>query len=150
MNLTPRPTSSHGAPPGILDLVSPYVFGILWVTKSELKRELPAFNELNYLFDGLISQYLYGSDTHHPKKTHMFFTLNFAQKLCLVHIESQNMKNHELMLLLKEEIKIMTGGHELKAPKNELLLLNQTEHNLVAGLSEAFPQFSVIPYSFPE
>ena len=57
----------------VLDQFSPDVLGIFWITNEDLNRDLSNFEDFNYLFDGLISQYLYRSEnwlsdlkTRHP------------------------------------------------------------------------------------
>ena len=44
----------------VIDKFTPDILGVFWITKEELSRDLLGFDEFNYLFDGLISQYLYG------------------------------------------------------------------------------------------
>jgi hypothetical protein len=121
----------------VIDLFTPDVLGVLWITEQELSRELPAFSEFNYLFDGLISQYLYGQQVEdkHLERKNTFFTKNFNKLVFLVHTKfGTNSKD-----ALFEHIDIL--HYNQTEERRKILLLDSVNSGLLHQLKEKYPQF---------
>ena len=126
----------------VIDLFTPDILGVLWITSEELSRDLLGFDELNYLFDGLISQYLYGQQKLGVEinihKSNIFFTKNFNQNIFLTHIEFndnlENAINNQMTLVIENK----------NGERNKIIVLNQTESKLSSDLFKSYPQFEFI------
>jgi hypothetical protein len=120
----------------VIDLFTPDVLGVLWITKQELNRDLPAFSEFNYLFDGLISQYLYGQvEDKHLERKNTFFTKNFDKLVFLVHTRfTENSKNE-----LFEHIDIL--HYNQTEERRKILILDTETSGLIKFLKDKYPQF---------
>lgn len=121
----------------VIDQFTPEILGVFWITSEELSRNLSGFDDFNYLFDGLISQYLYGQDADENKtipRSNIFFTQNFNQKLFLAHIRQDG----EIDGVLDEQIALI---QENKRDRHRILIFNKTSKNWVQDLSKRYPQF---------
>jgi hypothetical protein len=120
----------------VLDLFTPDVLGVLWITNEELNRDLPAFSEFNYLFDGLISQYLYGQvEDKHLERKNTFFTKNFNKLVFLVHSKFSSETKTELF----EHMDIL--HYNQTEERRKILILDTANSELILQLKEKFPQF---------
>ena len=121
----------------VLDQFTPDILGVIWITNEELSRELFGFDEFNYLFDGLISQYLYGQELAHlginSKRSNLFFTKNFNQNIFLIHLQIQN----DISSLSEEHVTMIQK-------KKKILLLNKTPKNWGSDFQKHYPQFDFI------
>jgi hypothetical protein len=130
----------------IIDQIRPDILGLFWITDRELSRELVGFDEFNYLFDGLISQYLYGqkeSSTHFDlEKPNFFFNYNFNQKIFLAHIKM----NSRIAGTLDEHIAIVMENKRTDSKK--ILLFNTTSKDVGSDLINRYPQFEFINLAF--
>jgi hypothetical protein len=118
----------------ILDQFTPDILGAFWITDGELSRELPCFAEFNYLFDGLVSQYLFGNEKSVLPRANIFFTQNFAQKIFLSHIKNEG----DLSSHLDEQISIVKSTND---ERNKILVLNQASRDWSLELQKRYPQF---------
>lgn len=122
----------------IIDQFTPEILGVFWLTDDELNRNLSGFNEFNYLFDGLISQYLYGqSDAQTKLNSNIFFTKNFDQKIFLAHIKN----DHQLSGILDEQIALIQENTDRR---KKILIFNQTKANWISDLSRRYPKFNFV------
>lgn len=120
----------------VLDLFTPDVLGVLWITNEELNRDLPAFSEFNYLFDGLISQYLYGQvEDKHLERKNTFFTKNFNKLVFLVHSKFGSNTINELF----GHMDIL--HYNQTEERRKVLILDTANSGLIQNLKEKFPQF---------
>ncbi|MDO9181071.1 MAG: hypothetical protein Q7U04_01620 [Bacteriovorax sp.] len=124
----------------VIDQFTPDILGVFWITNEELNSELLGFNEFNYLFDGLISQYLYGQNIDasdiHLERSNVFFTLNFNQKLFLAHFKVHN----EMAGSLDEQIALIQENKN--SDRKNILVFNLTEKNWGSDLEKRYPQFN--------
>jgi len=121
----------------VIDLFTPDVLGVLWITEQELSRDLLAFSEFNYLFDGLISQYLYGQQVEekHLERKNTFFTKNFNKLVFLVHTKlGPNSKD-----ALFEHIDIL--HYNQTEERRKILILDGAKSGMINQLREKYPQF---------
>ena len=124
----------------VIDQFTPEILGVFWITNEELSRNLSGFDDFNYLFDGLISQYLYGQDAQDAgenktiPRSNIFFTQNFNQKLFLAHIRQDG----EIDGVLDEQIALI---QENKRDRHRILIFNKTSKNWVQDLSKRYSQF---------
>lgn len=123
----------------VLDQFTPDIIGFFWITNEELSRELTGFDEFNYLFDGLISQYLYGQKESKGDidldKTNIFFTNNFKNKIFLAHI-----KNHSgISGIIDEHFALIQN--DKTNDRKKILLLNTTSRELSSELERRYPHF---------
>lgn len=128
----------------VIDQFTPEYLGLFWITDEELSRDLLGFDEFNYLFDGLISQYLYGQSTFEDKnlpRANIFFTKNFNKKLFLAHIK----RDSDISGVLDEQIALIQGNTE---DRKKILIFNKTTHNWVFDLKKRYPQFEFYALEF--
>ena len=126
----------------VIDLFTPDILGVLWITSEELSRDLLGFDELNYLFDGLISQYLYGQQKLGVElnihKSNIFFTKNFNHNLFLTHIEF----NENLDKAINDQMALVVANKN--SERKKIIIFNQTESKLSSDLNNRYPQFEFI------
>lgn len=127
----------------MIDQFTPEILGIFWITNEELNRNLSGFDEFNYLFDGLVSQYLYGQKEGQTKlSSNIFFTKNFNQKIFLAHIKNDD----ELAGILDEQIALIQENSD---SRKKIIISNATETNWVSNLSRRYPRFDFIDLKLP-
>jgi hypothetical protein len=123
----------------IIDQFVPDILGIFWITEKELSHDLAGFDEFNYLFDGLISQYLHAqvenASAINLEKPNFFFNYNFNQKIFLAHIKM----NNEIYGILDEHIAIIQENK--RTDSNKILLYNITSTDVGGHLLKRYPQF---------
>jgi len=123
----------------VVDQFTPDILAVFWITNEELSRDLIGFDEFNYLFDGLISQYLYGQVERESdldlNKTNIFFTNNYGQKLFLAH-----MKMHSgIAGTLDEHIALIQENRS--SDRKKILLFNTTSKDYTKDLLKRYPHF---------
>ena len=122
----------------ILDQFTPEVLGIFWFTRDDLARELLGFEDFNYLFDGLISQYLYGKETQSDKHAHIFFTENFQSRIFLAHLKTKDLTKTQLSSDIDEQVALISAP---TADRKIVLVFDKTEHAWTTELQKRYPQF---------
>ena len=122
----------------ILDQFTPLVLGVFWITRDELNRDLAGFDSFNYLFDGLISQYLYGQDDHKEKHAHIFFTKNYQDRIFLAHLNAKDVTKSQIAGDIDEQIALIQAT---KSENKIILVLDSTDHEWVSELKKRYPQF---------
>lgn len=126
----------------VTDQFTPEILGVFWITHEELSRDLLGFDEFNYLFDGLISQYLYGQEVSAAEngsdRSNVFYTNNFNQKLFLAHFKFSN----NMAGILDDQIGLIQENKNGVSKK--ILIFDQTEKNLDIDLQKRYPQFEFI------
>lgn len=122
----------------ILDQFTPEVLGIFWITRDELSRDLLGFDDFNYLFDGLISQYLYGQEKNDEKHAHIFFTQNFDHKLFLAHLKTKDFTKSQVAGDIDEQIALLQSSANTR---KTILIFNKTEHEWLPELKKRYAQF---------
>ena len=133
------PTSKR-ANLSILDQFTPGVLGIFWITREELNRDLQGFESFNYLFDGLISQYLYGEENNNEKHAHIFFTENYNDRIFLAHLRTKDLTKSQIAGDIDEQIALIL------ASKNEdktILVFDKTDDQWHSELKKRYPQFEL-------
>lgn len=121
----------------VIDQFTPEILGAFWITDEELSRELLGFDEFNYLFDGLISQYLYGQSldkNQELNRSNIFFTNNFNQKIFLAHIKNSS----ETAGVLDEQISLIQGN---RGERKKILIFNLSSKNWLNELQKRYAQF---------
>ncbi|MBY0414209.1 MAG: hypothetical protein K2Q18_08590 [Bdellovibrionales bacterium] len=122
----------------ILDQFTPQVLGIFWITPEHLSRDLQGFDSFNYLFDGLISQYLYGQEDHPEKHAHIFFTENFQERIFLAHLKAHDLTKSQLAGDIDEQVALLQNK---KTDQKIVLVLDKTTHEWTNELKKRYPQF---------
>jgi hypothetical protein len=131
------PTSQR-PPLSILDQFTPEVLGIFWITRDDLNRELLGFDDFNYLFDGLISQYLYGQEVSSEKHAHLFFTDNYKNKIFLGHLKTNGVSKSQMAGDIDEQIALIQTS---TTSRKIILLLDKTDDAWSSELKKRYPQF---------
>lgn len=131
-------SNSTRAKLSILDQFTPDVLGIFWITASDLNRDLAAFEDFNYLFDGLISQYLYGQENHSEKHAHIFFTENYNDRIFLAHLRTKNTTKSQIAGDIDEQIALIQAA---KSENKTILVFDKTEDQWHSELKKRYPQF---------
>jgi hypothetical protein len=122
----------------VLDQFTPDVLGIFWITASDLNRDLAAFEDFNYLFDGLISQYLYGQEITTSKHAHIFFTENYNERIFLAHLRTKNTTKSQIAGDIDEQIALIQAA---KSENKTILVFDKTEDQWHSELKKRYPQF---------
>ncbi|MFA6236498.1 MAG: hypothetical protein WC635_04140 [Bacteriovorax sp.] len=121
----------------VVDQFTPDILGLFWITEDELSRDLPGFDEFNYLFDGLISQYLYGQMVTEKKplpRANIFFTKNFNKKLFLAHIKQDG----DVAGALDEQVALI---QENTGERKKILIYSQNDRKWIVELKKRYPKF---------
>jgi hypothetical protein len=126
----------------VIDKFTPDILGVFWITKEELSRDLLGFDEFNYLFDGLISQYLYGqkedANEINIHKSNIFFTRNFNQNIFLIHCEM----NADLGKALDDQMALILENNS--SERKRILIFTPTLSSLSSDLQDRYPKFEFI------
>lgn len=122
----------------ILDQFTPDVLGIFWITREDLNRDQQGFEDFNYLFDGLISQYLYGQENNSEKHAHIFFTENYNERIFLAHLCTQNLTKSQISGDIDEQIALIQAA---KSENKVILVFDKTEDQWHSELKKRYPQF---------
>jgi hypothetical protein len=125
----------------ILDQFIPEVLGLFWITPDELARDIKGFDDFNYLFDGLISQYIYGQkdkDNKNNKNAHMFFTKNFNEKIFLAHLKTKDYSKSQVNSEIDEQISLIKIDND---SRKIILIYDQTQDQWFLELKKRYPQF---------
>ena len=122
----------------VLDQFSPDVLGIFWITNEDLNRDLSNFEDFNYLFDGLISQYIYGQETTSDKHAHIFFTENYNSKIFLAHLRTRDLTKSKIAADIDDQIALLQASNT----KNKIIyVLDRTSENWLSDLKTRHPFF---------
>lgn len=127
-----RPTLS------ILDQFTPEVLGMFWITRDDLSRELIGFDDFNYLFDGLLSQYLYGQENTDNQHAHIFFTENFNDKIFLAHLKTKEFTKSQVAGDIDEQIALISAR---RPERKTILVFDKTTDGWVSELKKRYSQF---------
>lgn len=128
----------QGTDLNIIDHVTPDIIGIFWITTSALDRKLAGFDQFNYLFDGLLSQFIYGENVS-EKRANLFFTKNFGQSLFLAHLKTEGASKSELAGEIDEQIALIQSGAN---SRKRILVLHDSSSDWFAELQKRYGQFS--------
>lgn len=71
--------------PQLLDRLTPAFQGAIWIGGGALDITVSGFSELNYLFDGLLSQAVYQYSPEQKKIPLSFFTKSFGENFFLYY-----------------------------------------------------------------
>lgn len=121
----------------VLDQFTPDVLGIFWITREDLNRDLSNFEDFNYLFDGLISQYIYGSDATSDKHAHIFFTENYNNRIFLAHLRTRDLSKSQITGDIDEQITLIQA---FKSENKVILIYDKTEDQWHSELKKRYPQ----------
>lgn len=128
----------HSPDINIIDHVTPDIIGIFWLTSEGLDRKLSGFDQFNYLFDGLLSQFIYGENVS-EKRANLFFTKNFGHSLFLAHLKTEGASKSELAGEIDEQIALIQSGAN---SRTKILVLQDTTSDWFAELQKRYGQFS--------
>jgi len=122
----------------IIDHVTPDIIGIFWITTNALDRTLVGFDQFNYLFDGLLSQFIYGENVS-EKRANLFFTHNFGHSLFLAHLKTEGASKSELAGEIDEQIALIQSGAN---GRTKILVMQDTSNDWLAELQKRYGHFS--------
>jgi hypothetical protein len=120
-----------------LDQFTPEIIGLFWMTPESLSRSLPFFSELNYLFDGLISEFLFEREKE-SEQAHIFFTQNFGQKFFLAHINTKGQTKSQIAGDIDEQISLITQNKE---DRRTILIFDLTSDQWINEMQKRYSQF---------
>jgi hypothetical protein len=121
----------------VTDAFTPEVLGAFWITDKELSGDLPGFHAFNYLFDGLLSQYLFGLEDKVLLRSNIFFTKNFNHQIFLAHIKMDS----DMHSALDEQIALI---QENSGARKKVLIFNQTKDDWKGRLEKRYPKFEFV------
>jgi hypothetical protein len=75
--------------PLLLDRLTPTVLGAIWIGDTFLDISTPGFTELNYIFDGLLSQSIHLYSEEQKNEPLSFFTKNFGENFFLYYLNGK-------------------------------------------------------------
>jgi hypothetical protein len=133
--------------PSILDQFTPQILGMFWFTNDKLRRELPGFDDLNYIFDGLISQYIYGNEQITDSHIHIFFTENFKQKIFISHVKTQGLAKSQISGEIDEHIALISAGHKNNEETRKKIIVFDQSGDWITELKKRYPQFEFLVLS---
>ena len=107
--------------PQLLDRLTPAFLGAIVIGSGELTTELAGFSELNYLFDGLLSQAIHFFASEEKKSPLSFITLNFGQKFFLHYLNEFESFPMGLINIQNES-------------RNKVLIINTNPHTTLSVL----------------
>ncbi len=122
----------------ILDQFTPEVLGMFWITRDDLGRELIGFDDFNYLFDGLISQYLYGQENNSNQHAHIFFSENYKEKIFLAHLKTKEFSKSQVAGDIDEQIALISAA---KPERRTILVFDKTADGWLSELKKRYSQF---------
>jgi hypothetical protein len=129
----------------ILDQFTPHILGMFWFTKEELGRDLLGFDDLNYLFDGLISQYIYGNEKTIDSHVHIFFTENFRQKIFISHVKTEGLTKSQISGEIDEHIALISAAHKnVEETRKKILVFDQSGLEWTLELKKRYSQFEFL------
>jgi hypothetical protein len=132
----------------ILDQFTPHVLGMFWFTQEELGRDLLGFDDLNYLFDGLISQYIYGNEKTIDSHINIFFTENFRQRIFISHLKTQGLAKSQISGEIDEHIALISAANKsVEVTRKKILVFDQSGLEWTTELKKRFPQFEFLELS---
>lgn len=73
----------------LLDRLTPAFQGAIWIGDKILDHSIPGYPELNYIFDGLISQTIHLYSVDQKKEKLSFFTKNFGNNFFLYYFATE-------------------------------------------------------------
>lgn len=138
--------SNKEAAKTLTDLATPEIVGIFWITTRGLDRSLEGFDQLNYLFDGLLSQFLYGEEVT-SRRANLFFTDNFNKSLFLAHIKTEGASKSEISGEIDEQVALIQSH---ASDRNKILVIQDTDHNWLNELDKRYSQFKFISLKVSE
>ncbi len=119
----------------ILDQFTPDILGIFWITDTKLDRNQDGFNDFNYLFDGLISQYIYSQESKSDQHAHIFFTNNYEQKIFLAHLATKDLAKSKIAGDIDEQVSLVQN---LLPARKTILILDQTNDHWITDLQKRY------------
>jgi hypothetical protein len=125
--------------PQIIDRLSQDFQGAIWIGNSPLNENIPGFKELNYIFDGLISQAIHSYSKEQMSTPLSFFTKSFGEDFFLYYF----INNVELPISLpKNRIE----------NKNKVLIINASLEGKIQTekIEKSFPAFQFELLEFPK
>lgn len=122
----------------ILDKISSNAIGVIWICQGPIDLNLDFYEDFNYLFDGLLTQFLTNNEKHTELALNSFHTTNFGKNFFLIHINTQNQDKAKITELLKEQVNLIGA---LKSKNNVILTLNQTSTDWISDLKGHFQYF---------
>ncbi len=113
-------------------MLSPDISGLFWFTTT--LKESSCFNNLDYIFDGLLS-------LNNPKDEDpsLFFTENFTNKIFLYHFPSIEAGNH-----FQRAFEIISKNN---LETRKFIVINETQKNWTETLSKKYSNFTFIDYT---
>lgn len=108
----------------LLHKITPDIGAIFWITDKPLTSELNLYNDFDYIYDGLISHYLFENKS--KTECTSFCTQSFGNPLWLIHISPEAHSgtiDEQFFLLNKDEFqdkKILIVSEENKKWEQEL------------------------------
>ncbi len=122
----------------ILDQISSDAAGVIWISEGPIDLKVDFFDEFNYLFDGLLSQFLKNNDKHTDLALNSFHTTNFGKSLFLVHINTLKLDKKKVSELLQEQVSLISA---MKNENKLILTLNQSKEDWISDLKSHFQRF---------
>ncbi len=129
----------------LIDQVTPEIIGIFWLTTQPLDRSLQGFDQLNYLFDGLLSQFLFGENVV-EKRANIFFTDNFSKTLFLAHLKIEGASKSEISGDIDEQIALIQANMQ---GRTKILVIQDTKVDWMSDLTKRYDQFNFVDLKLP-
>lgn len=79
----------------LLDQITPFCEGVIWITKEKLSTRPFLFAELDYLTNGLLTKFIKENVTY-PSHKNIFFTKNFDHTIFVAHLHAGEISKGDL------------------------------------------------------
>lgn len=117
------------------DEITPNTLGVFWITPTPLSKETPLIREFDYFTNGQISNFLKAESPELKKfSKNIFIQKNFGEDSFVCHLQDISSERSESLKQLKSLI------DSVKTERNELVVINTTEHNYSGELEKLYPK----------
>jgi hypothetical protein len=120
----------------LVEKITPDIKGVLWITQEDLSLDLNGFNQFNYLFDGLISEYIIETKNVSELKSKIFYTKNFSNNLWLIHLNGSQISSQ-----IDEHMALISNVLD---DNNKFIIINETYKKWEDELPKRYPQYKFI------
>lgn len=109
----------------IQQAIGPNTVAIIWNSCQDLSQHPPLFDELDYFFDGLLTQTLLSEKTLETQSDHHFLrSYHFGKDFFLIQVQGQDLKRSREQI--QQALKIIPAVHdEQDNHKKDVLFLNR-------------------------
>lgn len=122
----------------VRDQIHSDALGVIWLTQGPLSMDQKAFYEFNYIFDGLLGEFLTNADKPTLGALNSFYTESFGKTFFLIHINTETESKKKISDLLIDQVSLAGA---LKNSNKLILTLDETKASWIPELKATFQNF---------